>query len=70
MRKSTLLTLIMLAAAVSIGSAQQVADLTYRPRVPRPAYEAAKGPRVAIDEAHHNFPTADGRAAGAVIPVC
>jgi hypothetical protein len=61
MRKRTLLTLIVLSAATSIGSAQQVPDLTYKPPVPRPAYDAGKGPRVAIDEAHHNFHTADGR---------
>lgn len=29
--------------------------------MPRPAYEAGKGPRIAIDEAHHNFHTVDGR---------
>src|SRR5262245_30118785 len=61
MRKRTLLTLIALSAATSIGSAQQVPDLTYKPPLPRPAYEAGKGPRVAIDEAHHNFHTAGGR---------
>jgi hypothetical protein len=61
MRNSTLLTVIMLSAATRIGSAQQVADLTYQPPLPRPAYEAGKGPRVALDEAHHNFHTADGR---------
>jgi hypothetical protein len=44
-----------------IASAQQVADLKYKPPIPRPAYEAGGGPRVAIDEAHHNFHTADGR---------
>jgi hypothetical protein len=61
MRTRSLLTLIVLAAATSAGSAQQVPDLAYRPPLPRPAYDAGKGPRVAIDEAHHNFHTADGR---------
>jgi hypothetical protein len=61
MRKRTLLALIVLSAPTSIGSAQQVPDLTYKPPLPRPAYEAGKGPRVAIDAAHHNFHTADGR---------
>ncbi len=42
-------------------SAQQVPDLEYKPPLPRPAYEAGKGPRVAIDEAHHNFHTAGER---------
>ncbi|HUJ42077.1 MAG TPA: hypothetical protein VLW52_00595 [Opitutaceae bacterium] len=41
--------------------AQQVPDLEYRPPLPRPAYELGKGPRVAIDEAHHNYHTATGR---------
>src|SRR5262245_56235288 len=44
-----------------VVSGQQVADLEYKPPIPRPAYEAGKGPRVAIDEAHHNFHTAEGR---------
>jgi hypothetical protein len=44
-----------------IISAGQVADLEYKPPLPRPAYEAGEGPRVAIDEAHHNFHTAEGR---------
>jgi hypothetical protein len=57
----TLLTLIMLAATAGVGSAQQVPDLAYKPPLPRPAYEVGKGPSVAIDEAHHNFHTADGR---------
>src|SRR5262245_3160721 len=61
MRTRSLLTLIVLAAATSAGSAQQVPDLAYRPPLPRPAYEPGKGPRVAIDEGHHNFHTADGR---------
>ena len=47
-----------------IGStvhAQQTSDLDYRPPIPRPAYARDAGPRVVIDEAHHNFHTADGR---------
>jgi hypothetical protein len=38
-----------------------VADLEYKPPIPRPAYASGKGPRVAIDEAHQNFHTAIGR---------
>ena len=41
--------------------AQQVADVKYKPPLRRPAYEPEQGPRVAIDEAHHNYHTADGR---------
>ena len=54
-------TVSALLMATGIVSAQQVADLKYKPPIPRPAYEAGKGPRVAIDEAHHNFHTAAGR---------
>ena len=61
MGKLTLLTVIVLLAATDLVPAQQAPDLKYRPPLPRPAYEAGKGPRVAIDEAHHNFHTADGR---------
>jgi hypothetical protein len=61
MHKPILLSEILLLAAASIVPAQQVPDLKYNPPVPRPAYESGKGPHVAIDEAHHNFHTADGR---------
>ena len=61
MIRATLSTGILWAAAASIVLAQQVPDLEYRPPLPRPAYEAGKGPRVAIDEAHHNYHTATGR---------
>jgi hypothetical protein len=54
-------TALALLMVPEIVSAQQVADLKYKPPLPRPAYEAGKGPRVAIDEAHHNFHTAEGR---------
>ena len=61
MGKRILLSGIVLLAATAIVSAQQVPDLEYKPPLPRPAYESGKGPRVAIDEAHYNFHTADGR---------
>jgi hypothetical protein len=41
--------------------AQQVGDLNYKPQVDRPAYAKGVGPMVLIDEAHHNFHTADER---------
>jgi hypothetical protein len=56
-----LLSVILLLGVTGGLSAQQVADLKYKPPVPRPAYGSGKGPRVAIDEAHHNYHTADGR---------
>lgn len=56
-----LFTFIIFLTAPGIAPAQQAADLKYKPPLPRPAYEAGKGPRAAIDEAHHNFHTAEGR---------
>lgn len=55
-----------LLAAVAGGvpltaPAQQVADTTFRPAPSAPAYAAGTGPRVGIDEAHHNFHTFGGR---------
>ncbi len=61
MSKRILFTVIVLLMATRIVSAQQEADPKYKPPLPRPAYESGKGPRVAIDEAHHNFHTAEGR---------
>ena len=59
-RRFMLLGIFILAASGPL-SAQQIADLKYSPPIPRPAYKAGEGPRVAIDETHHNFHTADGR---------
>jgi hypothetical protein len=42
--------------------AQQVLDTTFSPRLrAAPAFDAGRGPVVAIDEAHHEFHTAGGR---------
>lgn len=41
--------------------AQQLPDRDFRPPVPRPAYGPASGPRLCLDEAHHNFHTLDNR---------
>ncbi|HMK23796.1 MAG TPA: hypothetical protein VK466_15800, partial [Terriglobales bacterium] len=49
---------IMSAAAVA--AAQQVADPNFDARVESPAY-GSRHPRVAIDQAHNNFHTMDGR---------
>ncbi|MBE2213098.1 MAG: DUF4350 domain-containing protein [Opitutaceae bacterium] len=54
------LGLAILAAAATCH-AQQVADPDYATEVPSPAHKNAAGPCIAIDEAHHNFHTADGR---------
>lgn len=42
-------------------NAQQVADTVFQPQLGAPAYAAGQGPLVLIDEAHHNFHTAEGR---------
>ena len=42
-------------------SAQQVPDTTYMPLIASPSFEEGEGPTVAIDAAHLNFHTADGR---------
>ena len=49
----------VLAAAIP-AVAQQVPDRDFRPPVPRPAFADA-GPRLCLDEAHHNFHTLDNR---------
>ena len=43
------------------GLAQQVADSLYNPAIDNPKYAQGKGPSILIDEAHHNFHTAEGR---------
>ena len=52
---------IILAIGARFTLSQQVPDLEYRPPIPNPAYSSGKGPQVSIDEAHHNFHTANGR---------
>ncbi len=42
-------------------AAQQVPDLEYQPKIELPAYELGRGPRIGVDEAHHNFHTSAGR---------
>ncbi len=49
------LTSVVLAAG-TLG-AQQIPDRAFRPPVPRPAHATATGPRLCLDEAHHNFHT-------------
>lgn len=52
--------LILLASAGPLA-AQQVADTTFTPVTGPAAWEAGQGPVVAIDGAHNNFHTVDGR---------
>jgi hypothetical protein len=53
-------SLCLVAAA---ASGQQVADTAFSPKVSPAAFAKGAGPRVAVDEAHFNFHTADGRYA-------
>jgi hypothetical protein len=42
-------------------SDEQLTDVDFRPQVSEPKWETGAGPRIAVDEAHLNFHTADGR---------
>jgi len=57
--------LAALVSAVLLGAApvaaQQVADTAFHPDVGPPAFAQGSGPRGALDQAHHNFHTVDGR---------
>lgn len=52
-------------AALSVTAvavqAQQVADTSFSPPVPAPAYKEGTGPLILLDEAHENFHTIGGR---------
>lgn len=52
---------LVFAAHVACLHAQQVADPSFHPVVPSPAYPMGRGPLVLIDEGHHEFHTAEGR---------
>lgn len=53
-----LLALLLLAACTSV---RLIPDPAFEPGVVEPAYPAGEGPLVLVDEAHHNYHTADGR---------
>jgi hypothetical protein len=65
-RRSMLVVLPLLAAALLVplpraaAQVQQLPDSTFLPTVAQPAF-TKRHPRVALDEAHHNFHTLDGR---------
>jgi len=61
MGKTILLLGLIVLVSAAAAPAQQVADPDFNPPIPKPAYESGNGPLVAIDEAHHNFHTADDR---------
>ena len=56
-----LLRVVAAAAVVVSASAQQQFDPDFNPTVESPAYAEGQGPVVAVDAAHNNFHTADGR---------
>ena len=47
----------------TLAAGQQIADTDFRPPIARPAFATGRGPVIAVDEAHFNFHTADGRYA-------
>ncbi|MFN2317539.1 MAG: PepSY domain-containing protein, partial [Gemmatimonadales bacterium] len=53
--------LLMLVSGGGSLTAQQVPDTGFRPVVTAPAFPEGQGPRVLIDEGHHNFHRVDGR---------
>lgn len=57
----SLWTLLICIGATSALHAQQVADTAYAPPIQDAEFAVGEGPLVLIDEAHHNFHTADGR---------
>jgi uncharacterized protein (DUF2249 family) len=60
MRAVVAATLLLLVACAQQTS-QQVADDSFDPVIANPAFATGEGPILLIDEAHHNFHTADGR---------
>src|SRR5688500_8450814 len=63
-RKIPSLTLRLMVTSVMLSlsaNAQQVADTSFKPPIPNPAYRTGRGPVVMLDEAHLNFHTAEGR---------
>lgn len=60
-RAGASLCAVFLCAAPLCAQASQVADTAFDATVADPAYPAGRGPRVAIDAAHANVHTAEGR---------
>jgi hypothetical protein len=60
-RKTFLAMMVLVGIPGRTLCSQQVADSTFDVSVANPAYRAGTGPVVAIDEAHNNFHTKDGR---------
>jgi hypothetical protein len=54
------LCLVGLGAGIPVRG-QQLPDRAFRPTITRPAFESGTGPRLCLDEGHHNFHTLDDR---------
>jgi hypothetical protein len=61
MLKTSFLFLLLTGFLCDPLFSQQIADTSYNPPIPRPAYPAGTGPVLFIDEGHHNFHTKNGR---------
>ncbi len=53
--------LVIFYSIVSLTFAQQVADTTFDFKIEKPYFQKGKGPTIAIDDAHYNFHTLQGR---------
>jgi len=60
-KRSMTRILFLLLLSTSVLTAQQTGDPTYVPPVAEQAFADGSGPVVFIDEAHHNYHTAEGR---------
>jgi hypothetical protein len=59
----SLLVACLVVAPCATLNAQQLPDREFRPVVTAPRWATNSGPRLCLDEAHHNFHTLDGRYA-------
>ena len=53
----------LVGSTARAADAQQLADTNFAPPIARPAFAPGAGPRLCVDEAHHNFHTMAGRFA-------
>jgi uncharacterized protein (DUF2249 family) len=60
-KKTFLLAFLVACYGILPASGQQIADTSFKPLIPKPAYSPGSGPVILLDEAHNNFHTANGR---------
>ena len=58
---SIIVASLSLLSSTGLALAQVTTDVSYEPIIRSPAYKEGKGPIVAVDKAHFNYHTADGR---------